>query len=59
MKQSCQIVEVNAGLEEEPGRINESPLEEGWIVKVEFDAPFDSSGLMDEAAYKKFLETCD
>jgi glycine cleavage system H protein len=31
------IQEVNQALEEEPERVSEDPLEEGWIVKMEIE----------------------
>ncbi len=53
------MTEVNSALEDEPSIINESPLEKGWIVKVQFDEEFGGKGLMDPEAYEKFLETCE
>ncbi|KAK7200903.1 lipoic acid containing carrier protein [Novymonas esmeraldas] len=48
------VTAVNEKLKDEPGLINQSPEEKGWLVKVKCsEIP---KGLMDEAAYKKFLE---
>ncbi|KAG5467055.1 hypothetical protein LSCM1_01235 [Leishmania martiniquensis] len=45
---------VNEKLRDEPGLINQSPEEKGWLIKVKCsEIP---KGLMDEAAYKKFLQ---
>ncbi len=49
---SGKIVEVNSALEDAPETINESPYDDGWLVKLE---PSDSSeyeNLMDADQYK-------
>jgi glycine cleavage system H protein len=50
-----EIVEVNEALGDEPAKVNEDPLEDGWFFKIK---PADRSqldGLMDEAAYNKMI----
>ncbi|CAJ1993290.1 GCVH / glycine cleavage complex H-protein [Leishmania donovani] len=48
------ITAVNENLKDQPGLVNQSPEEKGWLIKVKCsEIP---KGLMDEAAYKKFLE---
>lgn len=50
-----EIVEVNEALADEPAKVNDDPLEDGWFFKIK---PADTSqmdGLMDEAAYKKMI----
>jgi glycine cleavage system H protein len=51
-----EIVEVNAALADSPELINQDPHGEGWLVKVRFSSQGDLDGLMDSAAYEKFLE---
>jgi len=54
---SGTISQVNEALADDPGLINESPEDKGWICKM---INFDSSELddmMDEGAYFKYLET--
>ena len=53
---SGEILEVNEGLEDAPEKVNESPHEEGWLVKLKFSNPAEFEGLMDYSAYKKLLE---
>ncbi|KAB7501087.1 Glycine cleavage system H protein, mitochondrial [Armadillidium nasatum] len=53
---SGKIVEANGALESEPNLINQSCYEKGWLFKLELTAPDELSGLMDEAAYEKFLK---
>ena len=48
---------ANASLSEEPGKINESPEDGGWFVKLKLTAPEELAELMDEEAYKAFVET--
>ncbi|AIO02078.1 glycine cleavage system H protein, putative [Leishmania panamensis] len=48
------VTAVNEKLKDEPSLVNQSPEEKGWLIKVKCsEIP---KGLMDEAAYKKFLE---
>lgn len=56
---SGTVSQINESLTDDPGLINESPEEKGWICKL---VNFDSSELddmMDEDAYFKYLETLD
>ncbi|MCP4901523.1 MAG: glycine cleavage system protein GcvH [bacterium] len=50
---SGEVVEVNEKLADEPNLVNESPYENGWLVKI---AGSVDEGLMDAAAYEAFLE---
>lgn len=54
---SGKVVEVNTGVGDNAGIINESPQGDGWIVKIEAADPAELDALMDEAAYRKFLES--
>ncbi len=55
---SGQILEANDELEWEPTLVNESPYEEGWLVKIELQDPADLDNLMrpDSAEFKAFVE---
>jgi len=44
-------------LADEPGKVNESPEVSGWFLKLKPANPGDLDALMDETAYKAFLET--
>ena len=54
---SGEVVEANAELEAEPGKVNESPQDAGWFFKVKLSEPSELDDLMDEAAYKSFVES--
>ncbi len=55
MPVSGEILEANAGLEDNPEKVNESPYGEGWLVKIKMSAPEEAGTLLDAAAYKKLL----
>lgn len=51
-----EVLEVNNALEDKPETINEDPLHAGWFMKVRIADPSELDGLMDEAAYTKYIE---
>ncbi len=52
---SGEILEVNNKLVDNPQWINESPLDDGWILKIKLENSAELENLMDEAAYKEFV----
>ncbi len=54
-----EIVEVNTSLGDDPSLVNSSPTEKGWFVKLKLSDPGQIEGLMDERAYKSFVEELD
>src|SRR5690348_17225535 len=53
---SGEIFEVNEALAEEPGRINEDPYGDGWLVRVKLSEPGEADALLSGADYRKLLE---
>jgi glycine cleavage system H protein len=53
---SGEVSELNESLEEEPQLVNSSPEEDGWFFKMTIGDASELTDLMDEAAYKEFLE---
>lgn len=53
---SGEVVEVNGDLEGAPGGVNEDAMGRGWFVKLKLSDTSELSKLMDEDAYKTFLE---
>jgi glycine cleavage system H protein len=55
---SGTIAEVNEELEWEPTLVNESPFEEGWLVKIEMSDAAELANLMkaDSPEFKAFIE---
>ena len=54
---SGTVVAVNKALDDDPGIINASPEERGWICKLANIDLAELEDLMDEAAYEKYLKT--
>lgn len=54
---SGEIVEVNAGLADAPQTVNEDPEAGAWFFKIRLADKAETAELMDEAAYKAFVET--
>ncbi|NLJ81081.1 MAG: glycine cleavage system protein GcvH [Firmicutes bacterium] len=53
---SGEITAVNEALEDSPELINESPLEEGWIVEIKIDGSAQIGDLMNQQEYEEFLK---
>ncbi|CAN5374882.1 glycine cleavage system protein GcvH [soil metagenome] len=53
------VVEVNAALADEPGKVNEDPMGAGWFFKMKVNQPEELNGLMDEAAYLAYIAKLD
>lgn len=54
---SGQVTEANPDLEGAPATVNDDPAGEGWFFKVKIANPAELDDLMDEAAYKAYLDT--
>jgi glycine cleavage system H protein len=55
MPLSGEITEINSGLEDAPESVNESPYENGWMIKLKLSNASEVDGLMDAAAYKELI----
>ncbi len=53
---SGEVVEVNGELSGSPALVNEKAESDGWFVKLRLSDPAELDSLMDEAAYKAFVE---
>ena len=55
---SGKLAEVNEELEWEPNLINDSPFDEGWLVKIEMKDEAELGNLMraDSPEFKSFIE---
>lgn len=54
-----EVVEINDELETAPELVNESPYDEGWLVRIEMDDPSEFDELMDVDSYESFLKDGD
>ena len=52
---SGKVLEFNSALEDNPELVNESPYEEGWIVRMEISNLYEISDLLDSKAYKSLI----
>ena len=53
---SGEVVAVNDALAKDPALVNRSPTGYGWFLKVRLKDKGELAGLMDEAAYQKFVK---
>lgn len=51
-----QIQKVNDKLGDEPGLLNKSPEDKGWLCEIRLTNPAQFEELLDDAAYKKLTE---
>jgi glycine cleavage system H protein len=51
---SGQVIESNLPLADEPAGINESPYENGWLIKVRLADNTELNDLMDAETYKSY-----
>ncbi len=52
---SGEIIARNEELVEHPEWINDSPYDQGWIIRVRMDNPSELEKLMDAAAYRIYI----
>jgi len=50
------VTEVNQALEDEPGLVNEDPMDSGWIARLDVDDVAELDDLMDEEQYEEYLK---
>jgi len=53
---SGEVVEVNDTLAADPAKVNADAMGEGWFLKLRLSDPKELDGLLDEDAYRKFVE---
>ncbi len=51
-----EVVEANGALADNPALVNSDPAGTGWFFKIKLSNKGELSGLMDEAAYKAFVD---
>ncbi|WP_339832069.1 glycine cleavage system protein GcvH [uncultured Parvibaculum sp.] len=53
---SGEVIDVNSDIEATPAGVNEDAMGDGWFVKLRMSDPSELEKLMDETAYKEFVE---
>ena len=51
-----EVLEVNHALTDAPATVNEDALGKGWFAKIKLANKSELDGLMDEAAYKAYVD---
>ncbi|XP_053304491.1 glycine cleavage system H protein, mitochondrial [Spea bombifrons] len=54
-----EVTEVNGALADNPGLVNKSCYEEGWLIKMTVDVPSELDELMSEDAYTKYVKSIE
>ena len=54
---SGTVVEVNQQILEGPSLLNDDPMEEGWLVRIEMDTEKELASLLKSSDYKNLIET--
>ena len=52
-----EVVEINGALNDDPSQVNSDPLGNGWFFKLKVADATAFAKLMDENAYKKYVES--
>ncbi|XP_029623274.1 glycine cleavage system H protein, mitochondrial [Salmo trutta] len=54
-----EVTEINTELADNPGLVNKSCYEGGWLIKMTIDNPAELDGLMDDGSYEKLIKSLD
>lgn len=54
---SGEITEVNSALTDEPGLVNQDPLDKGWFYKIKISNDSELSALKDETTYNAYIQS--
>ena len=52
---SGTVIEVNTSLTDSPGIINDDPMNEGWMARIEMDTEKELANLMRAPDYRKLI----
>lgn len=52
---SGTVIEVNSGIGENPGPLNDDPMNDGWLIRIEMDTEKELANLMRAPDYKKLI----
>uniref|UniRef100_A0A8B9PCA9 Glycine cleavage system H protein n=1 Tax=Apteryx owenii TaxID=8824 RepID=A0A8B9PCA9_APTOW len=54
-----EVTEINAALAENPGLVNKSCYQDGWLIKMTVENPTELDELMNEDAYEKYIKSIE
>ncbi len=52
---SGTVIEVNSALMEDPGSLNDDPMNEGWLIRIEMDSEKELANLVRAPDYRKLI----
>jgi glycine cleavage system H protein len=52
---SGTVIEVNMALMEDPSSLNDDPMNDGWLIRIEMDSEKELANLMRVPDYKKLI----
>ena len=52
---SGTVIEVNLGMTDNPGALNDDPMNDGWLIRIEMDTEKELANLMRAPDYKKLI----
>ncbi|NWY54685.1 GCSH protein, partial [Chionis minor] len=56
---SGEVTEINAALADNPGLINKSCYQDGWLIKMTVENLSELDELMNEDAYEKYVKSIE
>ncbi|NXM88595.1 GCSH protein, partial [Oenanthe oenanthe] len=56
---SGEVTEINAALADNPGLVNKSCYQDGWLIKMTVAKPAELDELMTEDAYEKYIKSIE
>uniref|UniRef100_A0A4X2L9J6 Lipoic acid-containing protein n=1 Tax=Vombatus ursinus TaxID=29139 RepID=A0A4X2L9J6_VOMUR len=54
-----EVTEINVALAEDPGLVNKSCYEDGWLIKMTLSNPSELDELMSEDAYERYIKSIE
>ncbi|NXI61345.1 GCSH protein, partial [Anseranas semipalmata] len=54
-----EVTDVNAALADNPGLVNKSCYQDGWLIKMTVENPAELDELMNEDAYEKYIKSIE
>lgn len=52
---SGTVIEVNMSMTDNPGTLNDDPMNDGWLIRIEMDTEKELANLMRAPDYKKLI----
>jgi len=53
---SGTVIEINSSIVDNPGTLNDDPMNDGWLIRIEMDSEKELANLMRAPDYKKIIQ---